>query len=312
MLRRVALLGLVALPLAARAAPPTPAAGTVTFSDPPATRVTTPTADAGYYVGTSQCNGSNALQISWLAQLSGTTAYPTSPVYAILASNNSAANCGSGTTGTVATQNATGRTQPSEETYTGTLGAFLTQAGLDCAGTTDKTVYVCVRLQNGTDATAVAWTSGSFVLQLAPAQAPDGDGVTVTPSDAALKVSWQKSATPPVVKDYQAIARQVSPACATGCEFRSPWTTDTSTTVGGLTNGNTYAVTVVARSYGNNTSTTESAPAQNGTPVPIDDGWDHYKAVGGREVGGCATSGGAGLAAGLAALALLAATRRRS
>jgi hypothetical protein len=315
MIPRAVAAALIAAPLAARAALPTPAAGAMAFSDPPATHVTSPSANAGYYIGTAQCNSGAAMQITWLAQTTGTSVYPpTSAVYAIVASSSSASNCSSGTNQTLATPNGSNGATPSVETYTGlTLDQFLAAAGYAgaCSGTTDRTVFVCAQLYNGTDRnTQLGSANGSFVIQVASPQAPAGASVVVTPGDSALNVSWTASAAPPAVKSYQAIARP--PGCTTAaCAKYSGSVTTTSATIGGLTNGVTYTVTVQAQSLGGNLST-ESTPAQSGTPIPIQDFFDFYQSQGGRDPGGCATGGGAGLLAAGAALALLARLRRRS
>jgi hypothetical protein len=78
--------------------------------------------------------------------------------------------------------------------------------------------------------------------------------------------------------------------------------------IGGLTNGVTYQVVAYGMNSANNPS--PASAAADGTPVPTDDFWNHYKKDGGREQGGCSTGAGAlGL---LGALSLLALRRRKS
>ncbi len=319
MIRRVALLGLVALPLAARAAaPPTPTSGNVTFSDPPVTRVATTSSGDTWYVGGSACTSNAAVQLKWLAQLAGSSTYPiTNAQYDILTSNTT--GCPATTTGVttnaVATALSGGALLQVEQylnaTVDGGTQGLVTGAGASCTATTDQAIYVCVKLYAGADrATVLGNAAATLTLQVAAAQAPSG--VVVTPSDSALKVSWTASATPPAVKSYQAIARP--PGCAstdTACAIYSGWVTGTSTTINNLTNNVTYQVTVQAQSLGGNVSA-ESTPSMPGTPIPVLDFFDWYKQQNGREVGGCSTGGGTGILTALGALGLLARARRRS
>ena len=110
------------------------------------------------------------------------------------------------------------------------------------------------------------------------------------------------TAAPAASKTYQAFA---AAGGVTHASAESSSTTDLR--VGGLENGTTYDVWVVAYSEAGNPSDASALAA--GTPQPVSDFYDLYQSSGGAERGGCSHAGGTGE---LALVAIAWATRLRA
>ena len=185
-----------------------------------------------------------------------------------------------------------------------TLADVLSAAGKtvsDCEGT-DFRVYVCVKLLDSAGS-VVATGSAGIKLQLERAPAPVG--VSTAVGERALWVSWSAgdatTAAPAASATYQAFAS------AGGETYTSSETSGTTIRLGGLENGTTYDVWVVAYSAAGNTSA-KSEPSV-GTPQHVSDFYELYTASGGSTSGGCAQGGAAGL---LSLAGVLGVLRRRA
>jgi hypothetical protein len=157
-----------------------------------------------------------------------------------------------------------------------------------CDGS-DFRVYVCVRLLDGSGATV---TTASAVIELQLERPPPPVGLTVGVGEQALYVSFSAgtatAAAPAASKTYQAFA------AAGGVTHASAETTSTSDVrIAGLENGTTYDVWVVAYSEAGNASAASELAA--GTPQPVLDFYEGYKASGGVEGGGCSHAGAPGV-----------------
>lgn len=184
------------------------------------------------------------------------------------------------------------------------LDDLLAAAGKS-AGTCDGDdfrAYVCVRLLDSSGA-EVATASAVVTWQLE--RPPPPTGVSVSIGEKALNVSWTEgTATTGAAASTSSYGVF---AAAAGVTASSAETTGTSLRLGGLENGTTYDVWVVAYSEAGNPSDASELVA--GTPQPVYDFYELYRAKGGAEAGGCG-EGPAGLAGFvLAALPLL--LRRR-
>lgn len=179
-------------------------------------------------------------------------------------------------------------------------------AGYDaCDATSDRTIYLCVHWYDRSGARN-GWAKGSVKLSFKVPAAPTG--VSVTPGDSALNVRWSESTGGATdAKEYQVVATTTDPRDPAGTHEYGR-TTSTSYRARGLVNGVAYDVVVYAFSDAGNRS--EPSAAVTGTPQPVSDFWEHYRASGGREEGGCA-SGSAGALALLGTAALLALARRK-
>jgi len=187
-----------------------------------------------------------------------------------------------------------------------TIAEVLSAAGAS-AGTCDGgdfRVYVCVRLvDDAGDVVATASAALKFELERPP---PPVD-VATTFGENALYVSWTAGTAtaeaPADAETYRAFAS------AGGTVVQSDDTTGTTVRLGGLENGTTYDVWVIAYSA----SGTASEPSElvAGTPSPTDDFWQVYEKAGGLEQGGCSQPGGGGLLPGMAALLLVGLRRAR-
>lgn len=180
---------------------------------------------------------------------------------------------------------------------------------VNCSGSATA-VYFCVDYNPSSGATVTSAVTGTMTLDLARPPPPVVD--TPSPGDSALNVSWaagsgsSSSGTAGTSSSYDVVATsQVDPTD----QHTKSVTGTTSTRVDGLSNGVTYDVVVYAFSPGGNQS--DVSNTVSGTPVEILDFWRLYRAVGGREGGGCA-SGAGGLAALLALVPLALRRRRRS
>ena len=172
-----------------------------------------------------------------------------------------------------------------------------------CSTGANLAVQICVvpRDAAGTDITGSTVT-GTFLLDRTVPPTPTAP--TVTAGDSALRVSW--TAVSGSKLSYRVEATPQGVAGAT--PIRSDEVTGTSLRLSNLTVGQPYEVKVIAISEGGNESA--ASPATIGTPLVVNDFWDLYRTAGGREEGGCSTTGAASLA--LLAFAPLALRRRRS
>ncbi|HEY6100560.1 MAG TPA: fibronectin type III domain-containing protein [Anaeromyxobacter sp.] len=298
MMRRVAVLALAVLPLAAGAQ----ALGEIQLR----------TEDQ--VIGNAECPGSSdntGLELTWQIEMSSGETFTTDARYAIWASTNQGCPDNDTNAGITTDTVRTGiRVLGPFDSYPRSGDARLTpqevlgKIGRTCASP-DDTVYLCVRLTRGTSgSTTIGEASGSFELQTAKPDRPTG--VSATPSDHALRVKWVEVTSGVEVKDYQAIATNVADA---NDVHRSSFVSGTDARIEGLELV-PYKVTVVARSLGDNLSDPSTDDVTE-TPVAVDDFFEFYDKAGGRDSGGCGTAGGGGLAAALAALASLRARARR-
>jgi Fibronectin type III domain len=182
---------------------------------------------------------------------------------------------------------------------------ILQKLGIPCVGQTSH-AYFCVTLRDGSGVAVVnAKVTGSMLVDGVRPPAPALSSVQPTPQ--ALTATWVPGAD---ASGGTATARyrieatsQSNPADKHSATITGG--SQTSGSVGGLTNDATYDVVVIALSEAGN----ESPPsaALSGTPVAALDFWHAYQQSGGHEQGGCATGGGELLA--LVALASLALRR---
>lgn len=182
-------------------------------------------------------------------------------------------------------------------------GDLVTPLAYTCDPTTDRKIYLCVEFRNAAGARA-GYANATLTLQTRPPPAPVS--VKVGALENALDVSWSNG----TLGSGQAEAFEYVAYAQAGDEtsaHASGRTESKSVRIEGLRNEVAYQVTVVAYSKGNNPS--DPSAAVTGTPVPVDDFWEHYKNAGGTDSGGC-SSGPAGLGA-LAGLALARLIRRR-
>jgi hypothetical protein len=180
------------------------------------------------------------------------------------------------------------------------LDDLLSAAGKD-AGTCDGDdfrAYVCVRLLDSSGAEVVT-ASAAVTWQLE--RPPPPTGVSVAIGENALHVGWSAGTT---TTGATASTESYGVFAASGGVIASSAeTTDTSLRLGGLENGTTYDVWVVAYSEAGNPSDASELVA--GTPQPVYDFYEVYRAAGGTETGGCAQGPAGLLGFALAALPLL-------
>ena len=185
--------------------------------------------------------------------------------------------------------------------FSGSQAATLASA--DCTQDGDI-IYICAHLYDDATSSKKGYASGKFIVQVAKPAAPTG--VTAGAGDTRLYVSWTASGGSVAVDHYIAAATPT----AGGATVLSSAATGEDATIEGLVNGTPYSVVVYAYSVGGNQSLA-STPAVEGTPQPVDDFWERYRATpGAREDGGCGAGGTGPLA--LLSVALLALLRRRS
>ena len=171
------------------------------------------------------------------------------------------------------------------------------------------TNILCVQYATGG---VIATDQVNVKYALAPPLAPIN--VSVLPGDRLLKVSWAKGDNADDIATYDV---HVFPAGTTPDGGVAANVTSLNTSVeqtdskSPLQNGILYSVTVVANDkYGN---ISDASVEAQGTPVPSDDFWEHYRNSNGSAEGGCATgNGSAFIAAGAALLALLLRRRRKA
>lgn len=183
-------------------------------------------------------------------------------------------------------------------------GVIPTKGSVACVtsgSAADVTKKICVWLVQSSGSPLAA--EGAFTFQFARPPPPVLN--TVGPANSALLVSFTRG-TDTGLDDAVPAQYRIDVSLA-GTPVTSATTQNTSgVRVGGLANGTTYDVQVVALSSGGN----ESDPSNtlSGTPLPFESFWELYQSAGGREQGGC--GGGAG-ALSLLALLPLALRRRR-
>jgi uncharacterized protein (TIGR03382 family) len=187
-------------------------------------------------------------------------------------------------------------------------------AGLGCSD--GQNVFICVQgVVSGTNNTTTnfAIASASITISTSIPKIPVVTGIS--PGDRALNVSWEPgtagTATAKTVNvelEATLVDTVGNPIVGAGT-LTSPRFGASPARFEKLVNGQGYAVRARAFSDADNVSTTFS-PAVIGTPQPVNDFWDTYKAEGGRDTGGCSSglAGPLGLGVLIATLAL---ARRR-
>jgi hypothetical protein len=283
---------LAALALTAAAPLATPSAAlalTVTLDEP--------------LIGRAECldQGSEEVSLSWdLGTSSGTSVE-------LLASDTSGCSEGDddATTAVLVDGLSTGQTSyPLNGDDAVTVSDLLSGAGLE-AGTCDGDdlrVYLCVRLL---DSSGAEVSTGSAALKVELERPPPPVILTVSAGENGLHVAWEEG---DAVEGATASSETFEVfASAAGATVGSGETSGTSLRLGGLENGTTYDVWVVAYSEAGNASDASELAA--GTPLPVNDFYEEYQAQGGAERGGCSQGGAGGL---LSSVVVLALRRRRS
>ena len=176
-------------------------------------------------------------------------------------------------------------------------------AGQQCSNAS-STINVCIHYVPSGSSVVTGSAVGTISLSTQPPTAPFI--WLIEPASGALLVHWNPGGgTAPSY--YQIVATAGGVSRYSGNIFSADQNVNGRIT--GLTNGTTYAVTVIAFSPGG-----DASPASNevpATPQQTAGFWERYQADGGKEQGGCA-SGPAGLGALLLSAAGLAGLRRRS
>jgi uncharacterized protein (TIGR03382 family) len=184
-----------------------------------------------------------------------------------------------------------------------------------CANTDHKanspfTVFFCVRRRSNTGF-STALTTGTLQVNFALVPPDPPNAPTVTPGDSHLVLDWTTSDSSAQSYDVFAVP-QGTPVDITRTAASNLVTThadiDHDSFGNGLRDGQTYDLFVrSADAFGNDSNLSPSTP---GTPVQIDDFYNHYRNSGGSAPGGggCASGGGVGA---LALLGLVAALGRR-
>lgn len=180
------------------------------------------------------------------------------------------------------------------------LAEIASEAGVDCAGTLQPTVYVCVQQVEG--ATILGYAITALTLDSIPPSAPTD--VRATVGDSVLHVSCDRSSS----GSGGTFKAKATPQNAGKVRFSGESSSCSGLTIEGLTNNEPYDVVVYQLDDSHNPSDA-SVALEGAMPIPTDDYWNHYD---GQETGGCSTAAGAaGLLGALATLATLAALRRR-
>jgi uncharacterized protein (TIGR03382 family) len=284
---------LVALALGLGAAGPTAAT---------ALEVTLSLDDGDALVSRAECadRSSEEIWLTWdLASATGSSVE-------ILASNASGCSESDATTAVLVDGLSTSQTSyPTSGDAAFTVSDVLDAAGKS-AGTCDGDdfrTYVCVRLL---DSSGDEVATGSAVLKVQLERPPPPTSVKVAPGENALHVSW--SAGDAVTGATASSEQYQVTASAGGTTVTSGKTSSTSLRLGGLANGTTYDVRVVAYSVAGNAS--DASDGATGTPAPVDDFYEIYLRDGGAAQGGCQTTGGESALAAAAVLFLLAGLSR--
>jgi uncharacterized protein (TIGR03382 family) len=188
------------------------------------------------------------------------------------------------------------------------------------AGCGDPAIQAATSANPATNLLCLQWISGSTLTQAsvnvkyALAKPTPPQGVSISPGDSHLRVSWAAGNSAETIAKYDV---HVVPAGTTSDGGVADTVTVTNADVDHTDNGSAlqndagYTVTVVARdTYGNISD--PSSPVL-GTPIYSADFYAHYRDDGGSALGGhgCSTGGApAWIAAGAIALALLLRRRR--
>jgi hypothetical protein len=205
---------------------------------------------------------------------------------------------------------ATSGTQ-TEELRTNEFLARTSPADFTCDPTQTRTIHVCIHFFALDQSIASASAFGALTLDL---KAPSKPVITrIDAGEEALRVSWNEGADGAADATYFRIQAQASDPAQDPDTHTARITDqsgdDESGRIAGLKNGVAYQVTVTAFSAADNAS--EPSDPATGTPIPVQDFWEHYDASGGQEQGGCATGPGGALGILGAALALALHRRRK-
>lgn len=262
------------------------------------------------YINAAHCAGAN-LELEWnITRLN--TSLPIAGTYTLYASNEPPATSGD-TANFCPEQDVTTGTTRADQVGSATATVAVQQLavpGSTIAAAAERTcgeagenqvVYVCAHLKDGANRRGFA--SGRFLVQVRAPNPPTN--ASAGPGDTRINVSWTPSAlggSAAAAERYTAEARLPGSTNAVS----SASTNGNSVTIENLVNGTTYDVVVYAFSVGGNRSAEVSAGTA--TPAEVDDFWETYRGEGGRETGGCASGGAAGI---LAVAGVLAALRRR-
>ncbi len=272
--------------------------------------IVTESADGDGYLNLAECQGTTPdnVGIAWQVANGGVppTSVPAStPVTLTISANDG--NCPAGASATVwqpTTAPDANLSASGGYPLTGTLSVttVLTPLGLNGCAAAQYTLTACASMSvGGTTYSA----KGTILFDTRPAPAPTLS--SVAPGDSALIVSFTPGTSGSGQGDsnqYQAVAS------AGGQDYKSTVTTSTNPIhLNGLVNGTTYDVVVYAYSKAGNQSAASNT--MSGTPEPVTDFWQAYKAAGGREQGGCGAGPAGEPSALLALLASLLARRRR-
>jgi hypothetical protein len=305
-MRRVWLLALAVVPaVAAGQVAPNP--GEVTFDNE--------------FINSTECAGSGNISLSWEVQLVTSVAatFPTNGRMRVIATNQdfSGNECPiEGTpSGRHAAQVGTEIVNPSlpEVTNQSYLAkAFVDAAQVGCA--TEADIWVCVQFLDG-NGTKAGFAKGVTTLKTRFGKPLAPTGVSAPGGDHALVVSFSDPNSPKAA-EFRIVAESVlDPTLATtGADPRDTGShsmtavTTSENRLRDLVNDVVYKVVVFAQDEADNES--DPSNAVTGMPQAVNDLGDQYHADGGREQGGCA-GGPAGLASLALAAATLAVLRRR-
>lgn len=258
--------------------------------------------DGDALVSRAECADRSSEEISLSWSLDGATG----DSLEILASNAAGCSESDATTAVLVDGLSTSRTSyPSSGESAFTVNDVLDSAGKS-AGTCDGDdfrTYVCVHLLDSSGDTVA---TGSAALELQLERPPPPTSLKVAAGEHALHVSWSAGAA--TTGATASSERYKVHASAGGTTVSSGKISSTSLRLGGLVNGTTYDVWVVAYSEAGNASDASAQSA--GTPAPVDDFYEIYRREGGPEQRGCQSGDGAAWPAGLATLALLIRRRR--
>jgi hypothetical protein len=193
-----------------------------------------------------------------------------------------------------------------------------------CTGSGDTNIFICIQGAQGGTPFGVA--RGTMKLSLILPDITPQLSTPILPGNTRLTPSWSPLGTA-ITTHFQVQAISVvDPAILPTAGAFDPAGTYTgfdpldparhasavvsgsSVTIGGLTNGVTYALIVTGFTDAYNPS--DPSAVVSGSPQFVTDFWSEYKSAGGREAGGCA-SGVAGPLGLLALAGALALVRRR-
>jgi hypothetical protein len=175
----------------------------------------------------------------------------------------------------------------------------------------NESAFICVRIRNDITQKDSLKTI-QFQLDTVPPNPPVLDGVS--PINAGLKVNWSAPTTGERPSHY--IVTATAPGQTTVTKEIDSTANTANTSIKGLTNDVAYTVTVVALDDSgldvNDSDANRSEPsnALEGTPIPVTSFIEQFSDDTGEDVGGCASSGAAGLAW-FGVLAVLLARRKR-